>query len=194
MIRAERVAAISCTGANLEEDLFNLVAHDAYVSIPSPENLPEDEANLFERRLNRVTDVCIPEEEAIRVIEQELMKLWTDAQAADESLLPHLHLYRLLTSGSLARRSIRCWLARGCSPQRNETSRSTSPAGELNARQHLRCSVLAGRSFTSVVLSGTHYMTDLMTFIVHGRSACVSQSGGGIAGFSICVVPFFIKT
>ena len=103
MIRAGHVAAISCTGANLEEDLFNLVAHDAYVSIPSPEDLsPEDEANLFERRLNRVTDVCIPEEEAIRVIEQELMKLWTDAQAADESLLPHLHLYRLLTYGSLA--------------------------------------------------------------------------------------------
>src|SRR5687768_12979262 len=31
MIRQDKVQAISCTGANLEEDVFNLVAHDFYV-------------------------------------------------------------------------------------------------------------------------------------------------------------------
>ena len=61
MIRAGHIAAISCTGANLEEDVFNLVAHDAYVKVPEHEDLsPEDEASLLERKLNRVTDVCIP--------------------------------------------------------------------------------------------------------------------------------------
>ena len=33
MIREGKVHAISCTGANLEEDLFNLVAHDDYVRV-----------------------------------------------------------------------------------------------------------------------------------------------------------------
>ena len=93
MIRAGHVAAISCTGANLEEDVFNLVAHDAYVKVPSHEDLsPEDDLELFERHLNRVTDVCIPEEEAIRSLEHRLMKVWSDAQAGGESLLPHRYL------------------------------------------------------------------------------------------------------
>src|SRR5690606_10156338 len=34
MIRQGKVHAISCTGANLEEDVFNLLAHDYYERIP----------------------------------------------------------------------------------------------------------------------------------------------------------------
>ena len=102
MIRAGHVAAISCTGANLEEDVFNLVAHDAYVKVTNHENLsPEDEVSLLDRKLNRVTDVCIPEDGAIRAIEHHLMRVWRVAQEASESLLPHEHLYRLLRSGVL---------------------------------------------------------------------------------------------
>src|SRR6201982_2944235 len=70
MIRQNKVHAISCTGANLEEDVYNLVAHDHYVRIPNYRDLtPEDEQKLLDRHLNRVTDTCIPEEEAIRRIE-----------------------------------------------------------------------------------------------------------------------------
>ena len=73
MIRQGLVDAISCTGANLEEDLFNLVAHDHYERIPNYRDLtPEDEQRLLERHLNRVTDTCIPEEEAIRAVTQAL--------------------------------------------------------------------------------------------------------------------------
>ena len=62
MIRRELVHAITCTGANLEEDLFNLVAHEHYVRIPDWRNLtPEREKELLDRGLNRVTDTCIPE-------------------------------------------------------------------------------------------------------------------------------------
>jgi deoxyhypusine synthase len=44
MIRRDKVQAISCTGANLEEDVFNLVAHDHYVRIPNYRHLsPEQE-------------------------------------------------------------------------------------------------------------------------------------------------------
>jgi deoxyhypusine synthase len=70
MIRQGKVHAISCTGANLEEDVFNLVAHNHYERIPNYRDLtPADEQKLLNKHLNRVTDTCIPEEEAIRRIE-----------------------------------------------------------------------------------------------------------------------------
>ncbi len=56
MIRQDKVQIISCTGANLEEDLFNLVAHDFYERVPHYRDLtPQDEqelANFFERRVS----------------------------------------------------------------------------------------------------------------------------------------------
>ena len=62
MIRQDKIHGISCTGANLEEDIYNLVAHDYYVRIPNWRDLtPEDEHELLSRHLNRVTDTCIPE-------------------------------------------------------------------------------------------------------------------------------------
>ena len=55
MIRQGKIHAISCTGANLEEDVYNLVAHDHYVRIPNWRDLtPEDEHELLSRHLNRV--------------------------------------------------------------------------------------------------------------------------------------------
>src|ERR1700758_4314094 len=66
MIRRDKVHAITCTGANLEEDIFNLVAHSHYRRVPNYRDLtPHDEQKLLEGHLNRVTDTCIPEEEAM---------------------------------------------------------------------------------------------------------------------------------
>src|SRR5687767_15618617 len=41
MIRRDKVHAIVCTGANLEEDIFNLVAHDSYERVPHYRQLSE---------------------------------------------------------------------------------------------------------------------------------------------------------
>src|SRR5436189_4757228 len=85
MIRRGKVHAISCTGANLEEDVFNLVAHEHYVRIPNYRDLtPKDEEGLLARHLNRVTDTCIPEEEAMRRIERAVAELWMAADKAGE--------------------------------------------------------------------------------------------------------------
>src|ERR1700723_2936795 len=74
MIRQEKIHGVSCTGANLEEDVFNLVAHDFYERIPHWRELsPLDEQALLERHMNRVTDTCIPEEEAMRRIESVIL-------------------------------------------------------------------------------------------------------------------------
>jgi len=103
MIRQDKVHAITCTGANLEEDVFNLVAHDLYHRVPHWRNLtPADEKELERRGLNRVTDTCIPEEEAFRRVERPVLELWREADARGEGHLPHHYLYRLLREGTLA--------------------------------------------------------------------------------------------
>ena len=77
MIRRNKVHAICCTGANLEEDIFNLIAHEHYVRIPNYRGLTDtDEKNLLDRHLNRVTDTCIPEEEAMRRVESAILEEW----------------------------------------------------------------------------------------------------------------------
>jgi deoxyhypusine synthase len=102
MIRRDLVHAITCTGANLEEDLFNLVAHDHYVRIPGWRNLtPEQEKDLEARGLNRVTDTCIPEEKAFRAVERHILAVWKRADAAGERRLPHQYFYELIRSGVL---------------------------------------------------------------------------------------------
>src|SRR6201982_440499 len=77
MIREDKVHAICCTGANLEEDIFNLVAHDHYERVPNYRYLSaQDEKALLDRHMNRVTDTCIPEGEAMRRIESAVLKHW----------------------------------------------------------------------------------------------------------------------
>ncbi len=103
MIRQDKVHGICATGANLEEDLFNLVAHDHYVRIPQYRDLtPSDEESLLARHLNRVTDTCIPEEEAIRRIERQVRSCWERADAAGERFFPHEFLYQVIREGLLA--------------------------------------------------------------------------------------------
>jgi deoxyhypusine synthase len=105
MIRRDKVQAISCTGANLEEDLFNLVAHDHYQRIPNWRNLTREQEKDLERQgLNRVTDTCIPEGEAFRVIHAPMLELWRQAAGAGERLLPHEFFYRLIGAGTVADR------------------------------------------------------------------------------------------
>src|SRR6266513_2544374 len=80
MIRQDKVHAITCTGANLEEDLFNLVARTHYERLPNYRELsPQQEEELLNRHLNRVTDTCIPEEQAIRRIENIVLDEWVSA-------------------------------------------------------------------------------------------------------------------
>ena len=105
IIRQDKVHASCCTGANLEEDVFNLVAHDSYRRIPDWRNLTrQQEKDLEARGLNRVTDTCIPEETAFRVIEDPIAALWTAAESRGERFFPHEFLYRLLREGTLADR------------------------------------------------------------------------------------------
>src|SRR5207245_4768451 len=102
MIRQDKVHAISCTGANLEEDIFNLVAHDCYERVPHYRSLSaQDEQALLERHMNRVTDTCIPEGEAMRRIEKAVLRHWMDKDHKSERLFPHQFMYEILRDGSI---------------------------------------------------------------------------------------------
>ena len=102
MINSGYIAGISCTGANLEEDVFLLTANSHYETIDDWRSLSAaDDAELLGRKLNRVTDVCIPEEEAIRHIESTILPLWRDYSSNNKSALPHEFFYQMLLNNQL---------------------------------------------------------------------------------------------
>ncbi len=102
MIRQDKVHAICCTGANLEEDIFNLVAHDYYERVPNYRDLtPADEEALLARHMNRVTDTCIPEHEAMRRIETAVLEEWVAADRKGERFFPHEFMFKVIRSGKL---------------------------------------------------------------------------------------------
>jgi len=196
MIRQGKVHAISCTGANLEEDVFNLVAHNHYVRIPNYRDLsPADEADLLARHLNRVTDTCIPEEEAIRRIEHEILVHWQSADRAGERLFPHQFLYRLLLSGELKKHyqidPANSWLLAAAERDLPMVvpGWEDSTLGNIYASHVIRGDV----KNVHTVRSGIEYMTFLADWYrktTEWKSIGFFQLGGGIAGdFPICVVP-----
>src|SRR5258706_14300112 len=102
MIRQDKVAIITCTGANLEEDIMNLVAHSHYKRVPNYRDLsPQEEWDLLANHYNRVTDTCIPEEEAFRRLQQHIHKIWKDAETAGERYFAHEYMNNMLLSGVL---------------------------------------------------------------------------------------------
>jgi deoxyhypusine synthase len=196
MIRQGHVDIISCTGANLEEDLFNLVAHDHYERIPNWRDLtPADEQALLERGMNRVTDTCIPEEEAFRRLEDALLDEWRRMEAEGERLFPHQVLYRILQSGRLEEHyqidPKDSWLVAAAERDLPIVTPGweDSTTGNIFAAHVLQGDV----SSPHLVKHGIEFMTwlaDWYTDNSDGPGIGFFQIGGGIAGdFPICVVP-----
>lgn len=195
MIRQGKVHAISCTGANLEEDVFNLVAHEHYVRVPNYRDLtPKDERALLDRHLNRVTDTCIPEEEAIRRIERVVLDEWAQAEKSNSCLFPHQYLYKILLDGRLKKHyqidPKDSWLM--AAAEKNlpiyVPGWEDSTLGNIYAAR-----LLSGELKKPTVKTGIDYMIDLTKWYSQlGPKTNVGffQIGGGIAGdFPICVVP-----
>ena len=196
MIRAGKVHAVSCTGANLEEDVYNLVAHDHYVRVPNYRELtPRDEQALLDRHLNRVTDTCIPEEEAIRRIEDAILDEWVAADRAGDRRFPHEFLYRVLRSGRLRPHHqidpADSWLVAACERDLPifVPGWEDSTTGNIYASHCLKGTICD----VHTVRTGVEYMTALADWYraeAAARQVGFFQIGGGIAGdFPICVVP-----
>ena len=196
MIRAGKIHGISCTGANLEEDVFNLVAHDFYERVPHYRDLtPADEQALLDRHMNRVTDTCIPEMEAMRRIETVVLEEWQQADAAGERLFPHEFMYRILLGGKLKgsyqidpRHS---WLL--------AAAEKNLPMFVPGWEDATLANMFAGHCIEGhiknvhTVKTGIEYMMSLAewyTGLTERHALGFFQIGGGVAGdFPICVVP-----
>ena len=191
-IRSQKIHAICCTGANLEEDLFRLVASSSYERVDDWRDLTAElDADLAERGMNRVTDVAIPEEEAIRYIEKPLLQLWKDAEAAGDSRFPHEYLYDLLLHGGLEFDSDPndSWLMAAADANLPifVPGWEDSTLGNILVGRVIDCTLQS----PDIVKGGLHSMQALADWYREDDSPTgILQVGGGIAGdFAICVVP-----
>ncbi|HEX9504074.1 MAG TPA: deoxyhypusine synthase family protein [Patescibacteria group bacterium] len=196
MIRQNKVQAISCTGANLEEDIFNLVAHNFYKRIPNYRNLSDqDEVDLLNNHMNRVTDTTIPEEEAMRRIERLCLKLWQKADKEGKRYFPYEFMYQLIETGWLKEfyqiDPKDSWLLAAYEKKLPVfvPGWEDSTLGNIFVANVRRKEI----SNIGVVKSGLETMDFLIDWYRENTkktSIGFFQIGGGIAGdFPICVVP-----
>jgi len=196
MIRKEKIHGICCTGANLEEDIFNLVAHDHYLRVPHYRELsPKEEKKLLDCHMNRVTDTCIPEHEAMRRIEKAVLKEWVAADRAGEHYFPHEFMYRILRGGDLKKSyqidPKNSWMIAAC----EKNLPIFVPGWEDSTLGNMYSGHCISSDVKNVhtVRTGIEYMIQLAKWYLETTkksSLGFFQIGGGIAGdFPICVVP-----
>ena len=196
MIRQDKIHAICCTGANLEEDVFNLVAHNYYERIPNWRDLtPSDEQALLDRHMNRVTDTCIPEDEAMRRIESFMVEEWTSANAQGVRRFPHEFFYRILRNPKLRELfqidGKDSWLYAAMErdlpmfvPGWEDSTLGNMYAGHCIAGDVANVHTVKSGIETMMALAEWYTQTS------KAASIGFFQIGGGIAGdFPICVVP-----
>lgn len=196
MIRQGKVHAISTTGANLEEDIFNLVAHDYYKRIPDYRMLTaQQELELREKGLNRVTDTCIPEHEAMRRMEDLFLEVWQRADKEKRSFFHYEYFYQLIRAGKLAKSyqidPKHSWVIAACERNLPIYTPGCEDSTLLNfAVSHVMEKRLSSTAF---LRSGIEQMIDLVKWYgenTKNQRIGFFQIGGGIAGdFPICAVP-----
>ncbi|MGV9005035.1 deoxyhypusine synthase family protein [Flavobacterium sp.] len=195
MIRQDKVHIISCTGANLEEDIMNLVAHKSYKRIPNYRDLtPQQERDLLDNHFNRVTDTCIPEEEAFRRLQSHLFDIWNNADSKGERYFPHEFMYQMINSGVLKQYyeidPIDSWMVAAA----EKNLPIVVPGWEDSTMGNIFASYcIKGEFKPTTMKSGIEYMMWLADWYPKncaGKGIGFFQIGGGIAGdFPICVVP-----
>lgn len=207
MIREDKVHAITCTGANLEEDIFLLLAGNEYEWCPNWRALSaEDEQALLDRGMNRVTDTCIPET-VMRHFENRLLDLWAAAETSGgvERKFPHEWYREAFKQPDFAdhfqKPAEDSWMLAAaeknlpiyCPGWEDSTMGNVFTAGAIR-----------GEFSHQVVKLGTEAMASLIEWYQMQTSPMKNdadlpgvgffQVGGGIAGdFPICAVPLMIQ-
>ena len=200
LIRRDKVHAITVTGANLEEDFCNLVAHDSYERVPNYRDFtPQDEIDLLKRGLNRVTDTCIPEEEAFRRIDKKMIDVWKKAEDEGRRHFPHEYFYEVIRSGVLedsyeidpndswlvaaSKKNLPIW-----TPGWEDSSFGNSFVAEIMKK------TIRGYSCMKSGLEAMEELVGWYKATVAESSVGFFQIGGGISGdYPICAVPLITQ-
>ena len=203
LIRKNKVHLISATGANHEESYYRYIAHSHYAYIPRYTELtPEQEAELRDAGLRRITDTFLPEEESVRIMEPHLLKMWQEAESTGERYFPHEYFRRLFAEKLIQP-----------DPKANPDDCWTYAAYKKNVpivipgfEDSTMGNVFASRCYKgryapkdhvsidqSVMKTGIEYFNWLCDwYMEESKKAPIAflQLGGGIAGdFPICAVP-----
>ncbi len=200
MIRAGKISAVSCTAANFEEDIFNLLYHDDYKMVPRyPDLSPEEEEALYNKGFNRVTDTCIPES-VIRFVDKYMIKYWAEAAATNSPKYPHELIFRLLDEPGIEKQfhvpREHSWVlaAKEMGTPVFVPGWEDSTLGNIFTAQVIKGTVASHNAMRT----GTEQLQRLAKWYqeqqVTNTPVGFFQIGGGIAGdFSICVVPMLIQ-
>jgi deoxyhypusine synthase len=155
---------------------------------------PADEQALLDRHMNRVTDTCIPEMEAMRRLEKAVLEEWMEADAAGERYFPHEFMWRTIKSGKLKQYyqidPKDSWVIAAM----EKNIPIIVPGWEDSTMGNMYASHVITGEIKNVhtVRSGIEYMITLADWYQKTSPTPVGffQIGGGIAGdFPICVVP-----
>ena len=174
-IRAGLVHAISCTGANLEEDLFRVLGDGNQQRIDWRGLNAEDEMELE----NRVTDTSIPEQ-VIRDVETQLVEVWQDSKSSKP---PHEYFYQILPEDDSS------WL---CAAREMRIPVFTPGWADSTMGNIFSARLIDGTlQDSSVITNDLDRMTQLADWYRSQNTPLgFLQVGGGIAGdFAVCVVP-----
>ena len=190
-IRSQKVHAICCTGANLEEELFGLFSRSEYEHVPNwRHQSKEEDAELHQRGMNRVTDVAIPESTFTKVGDS-LMSLWEESEAVGDSRFPHEYVYDLLLHGDFEVSSALedSWLVAAADANLPifTPGWEDSTLGNLLSAKVIDCTLKSN----AIVRGGLDAMQSLADWYREDDSPTgMLQVGGGISGdFAISVVP-----
>lgn len=199
MIRQDKIQIVCCSANNLEEDIMNLVAHSHYKRVPHYRDLtPQQEQELLDNHMNRVTDTCIPEEEAFRRLEKHLVDVWRDAANKGERYLPYEFMYKLLRSRVLEQYyeidPKDSWVLAAC----EKNIPIIVPAWEDSTTGNIfTAHCIKGEFEPSLVKGGIEtmiFLTEWYRANSGGKGVGFFQIGGGTAGdFPICVVPMMAQ-
>jgi deoxyhypusine synthase len=199
LIRAGYVQAVSSTGANIEEDLFNLLGNSRYVEARQWRYLSmEEDHALLKHGLNRVTDTCIPEDIMLE-LHSALLERWQRAAQTNERFYHWEYFYQLIESGWFNQRCDApledSWVIAAC----EMGIPIYTPGAEDSTLGNMFCSdVMQGELPShSVLKSGTEQFEHLSRWYLQQQKTHdvgFFQIGGGIAGdFAMCVVPSLIQ-
>ncbi|HBD05549.1 TPA: deoxyhypusine synthase [Candidatus Uhrbacteria bacterium] len=203
LIRKNKVHLISATGANHEESYYRYVAHSHYAYIPRYTELtPEQEAELRDTGLRRITDTFLPEDESVRIMEPHLLKMWQDAQQKGERYFPHEYFRRLFSENLVQAdpnaNPNECWAYAAYKhnipiviPGFEDSTMGNIFSSYTYAGKHKKeGDVLLNQNIMKTGLEYFHFLYDWYMEESKDTPIAFLQLGGGIAGdFPICIVP-----